>query len=225
MNECERVRGEFSGYLDGTVPGTAMQSIASHMEQCSGCASEFAKWRYTQLLVSSLGPAKPPADLGLRLRVALSQQAAHTTRDCLARWRVQWQNTVRPFVLQASAGLASAILLIGSVSLLVGMFATPEPLSARDQPLGMASTPRFLYTSFQPAGAIGDRNNPILVEAFIDDAGRVYDYKILSGAADSRMQSELQHSLLFSVFDPARTFGVPVRGMVLLSFAGVDVHG
>jgi anti-sigma factor RsiW len=225
MNECDLIRDGFSGYLDGAVSGAAMQKISRHLEECPACASEFAEWRNAQVLLSSLGPAKAPKDLSLRLRVALSHEAAHSTRENLDRWRIRWENTVRPLILQFSAGLASTLLLIGSVSLLVGMFASPEPLSARDQPLGMASAPRFLYSSVEPAGAIGDRDNPVIVEAFINREGRVYDYKIVSGTTDMRTSTQLQNALLFSVFDPARTFGEPVPGMVVLSFSGVSVHG
>jgi anti-sigma factor RsiW len=225
MNQCRHIRAEFSGYLDGAVSGAAMQEISQHLEKCPLCADEFAEWRNAQALLSSLGPAKAPRDLSLRLRVALSHEAADSTQQNLDRWRIRWENTVRPLVLQFSAGLASTLLLIGSVSLLVGMFASPEPLSARDQPLGMASAPRFLYSSIEPAGAIGDRDNPVIVEAFVNSEGRVYDYKIVSGTTDMKTSIQLQNALLFSVFDPARTFGQPVRGMVVLSFSGVSVRG
>jgi anti-sigma factor RsiW len=225
MNECNRTRSEFSGYLDGAMTGAAMQRMALHLAQCPSCSEDFSGWRNAQALISSIGPAKAPADLGLRLRIALSLEAAHTRKAKLDRLRVHWQNSVKPFVLQASAGLASTVLLIGSVALLVGMFASPEPLSARDQPLGMATNPRFLYTSLEPSHPIGDRDNPVVVEAFIDGSGRVYDYKIISGATDAKTQSQLESALLFSVFEPAETFGEPVRGTVLLSFSGVAVHG
>ena len=224
MNECIRIRSEFSGYLDCAVTGSDMQRITGHLENCPACSAEFGEWQNAQSLLSSIGAAKAPEDLGLRLRVALSHEAAHTTQANFARWRVRWQNTLRPLLLQASAGLASTILLLGSVSLLVGMIASPEPLLARDQPLGMASDPRFLYTSLEP-GPIGDRDNPVVVEAFINGDGQVYDYKIVAGATDVKTRSQLQSALLFSVFDPARTFGQPVRGTVVLSFSGVSVQG
>lgn len=225
MNECGRIQREFSGYLDGAVSGIAMQNIALHLEQCSTCAAEFTEWRNAQWMLSSLGAAKAPEDLALRLRVALSRESIRTPRESLTRWRVRWQNSIRPLVLQASAGLASTILLIGSVSLLIGMFASPEPVSARDEPLGMASDPHFLYSSFEPSAAIGDRNNPVIVEAFVDGQGRVYDYKIISGPTDSATRSQLVNALLFTVFAPARTFGQPVRGTAILSFSGVSVRG
>jgi len=58
-----------------------MHEIAAHLEVCSGCSAEFAQWRNAQSLVSSIGPAKAPENLGLRLRVALSQQMANTTKE------------------------------------------------------------------------------------------------------------------------------------------------
>ncbi len=225
MNQCTVIRDQFSEYLDGAVSGAAMQEIAAHLEGCSGCGREFAQWRNLQALVSSVGPAKVPENLGLRLRVALSQQAANSTEERFERGRIRWQNTFRPLVWQITAGFASTVALMGAVGLLIGMFASPEPLLARDEPLGMATSPRFLYTSVEPAGAVVARDNPIVVQAFVNGEGRVYDYRIISGSADSRTQAQLEDTLLFSVFSPARAFGQPVRGTVVLSFAGVSVRG
>ena len=201
-----------------------MHEIATHLEVCSGCSSEFADWRNAQALVSSVGPAKAPADLSLRLRVALSQQRANTTQEMIARGKVRWQNSFLPLVWQISAGFASTVAMLGGVALLIGMFA-PEPLLARDEPLGMASSPRFLYNPFEPAEGVADSNNPVVVQAFVNGEGRVYDYKIVSGSADSKTRSHVENMLLFSVFAPAQVFGQPVRGTVLLSFYDVSVRG
>jgi Putative zinc-finger len=226
VNQCTHVRQQFSGYLDGAVTGAAMHEIASHLEVCSDCAAEFAEWRNAQSLVSSIGPAKAPPNLALRLRVALSQQSTNTAQEKFSRGRIRWQNTFRPLVLQATAGLASTIVLLGAVSLLVGMVASPEPLLARDEPIGgMASSPRFLYTSLEPAGGVGDRENPVVVQAYVNGEGRVYDYRIVSGTADLKTRAQLEDYLAFSVFAPARLFGQPVRGTVVHSFSGVAVRG
>jgi hypothetical protein len=224
VNKCADLRGQFSEYLDGAVTGAAMQEIAAHLEACSGCAAEFAQWRIAQSLISSIGPAKAPADLGLRLRVALSQESANTAQEKFARGRLRWQNTFLPLVWQITAGFASTVALLGGVALLIGMFASPEPAQARDEPL-WASSPRFLYTSIEPAGGVADGNNPLVVLAFVNGEGRVYDYKIISGNTDSKTRSQLEDSLVFSVFAPAQAFGQPVRGTVLRSFSSVPVHG
>jgi anti-sigma factor RsiW len=225
VSKCTDLRKEFSAYLDGAVTGAAMQEIAAHLEACSGCAVEFAQWRAAQSLISSMGPAKAPDDLGLRLRVALSQESANTAQEKFARGRVRWQNTLRPLLWQITAGFASTVALLGGVAVLIGMFASPEPLLARDEPLGMASSPRFLYTSLQPAGGVGDVDHPLVVQAFVNGEGRVYDYVIVSGNADAKTRAQLEDSLLFSVFAPAQVFGQPVRGTVVLSFSGVSVAG
>jgi anti-sigma factor RsiW len=225
VNKCADLREQFSDYLDGAVTGAAMQEIAAHLEVCSGCAAEFAQWRIAQSLISSIGPAKAPADLGLRLRVALSQESANTTQERFARSRVRWQNTFAPLVWQVTAGFASTVALLGGVAVLVGMFASPEPALARDEPLGKTSSPRFLYTSIEPAGGVAEDNNPLVVLAYVNGEGRVYDYKIVSGNTDSKTRSQLEDSLVFSVFAPAQAFEQPVRGTVLLSFAGVSVPG
>lgn len=226
ISSCSKIRSQFSEYLDGALTGRAMQRIAAHLDSCEACSDDFQAWRRTQQLVASLGPAKAPADLPLRLRVALSQEKTRSTRENLARWQVRWQNTVAPLLLQASAGLASAVLLLGTVVLLVGTFAAPEQLAARDVPLGNATSPRFLYSSSNgDPESIGDRDNPIVVEAFVNGTGRVYDYQIVAGPHDAETRSEIENLLLFSVFEPARVFGQPVRGLVVLSFSGVSVRG
>jgi anti-sigma factor RsiW len=224
VSNCARLREQFSGYLDGAVTGAVMHEIAAHLEVCSGCSAEFAQWRNAQSLVSSIGRAKAPDNLGLRLRVALSQQLANTTQEKFARERVRWQNTMLPLMWRVTAGFASTVAMLGGVALLIGMF-SPEPLLARDEPLGKASSPRFLYTSPEPAEGVADSNNPVVVQAFVNGEGRVYDYKIVSGNADTKTRSQLEDTLLFSVFAPARVFGQPVPGTLLLSFSGVSVGG
>jgi hypothetical protein len=221
MSECQEIRSQFSGYLDGAVTGAAMHSIATHLESCVPCGIEFSEWRRMQAALIALGPAKAPEDLGLRLRVALSRENSMSLGGSLARWQVRWENTFRPFLLQASAGLLSSVLLLGVVS----MLALPEPLLARDEPPGVVTAAHFLYTSWQPQVTIGDRENPIVVEAFVNGSGRVYDYQIVSGSSDRETRSQLENTLLFSIFSPARAFGQPVRGTVLLSYSGISVHG
>jgi anti-sigma factor RsiW len=202
-----------------------MHEIAAHLEVCSGCSVEFAQWRNAQSLVNSIGPAKAPENLGLRLRVALSQQMANTTEEKFARGRVRWENTMLPLMWRVTAGFASTVAMLCAVALLMGMFAYPEPALAGDEPLGNASSPRFLYTSLEPAEGVADSNNPVVVQAFVNGEGRVYDYNIVSGSADTKTRSLLEDTLLFSVFAPAQVFGQPVRGTVLLSFSGVSVRG
>jgi hypothetical protein len=225
MSACSQIQHQFSHYLDGDVPGIRMLEIAKHLERCAECAREFAAWQQSQSLVSTLGPAKVPEDLGLRLRVAISQESRHSTRERLGRFHIRWENAFQPFLLRAAAGFASALFLVGTVAMLVGNIASPPPVQASDEPMDNSTAPRLLYSSFQPGDAIGDHNNPVVLQVFVDRHGRVYDYKVLSGQVDTKIRESIDSLLLFSVFTPARSFDQPVRGTTLMSFSGIDVKG
>jgi anti-sigma factor RsiW len=242
MKQCKSIRERFSAYLDGALTGVAMQHTAAHLERCRECEREFAGWRAMQSALGQIGAAKAPADLALRLRVALSQEQARTPKESLARWHVRWQNTMAPFLLRASAGFASAVLLLGTAAVLVGAFATPQTVEARDASDDAATSPRFLYSLLasstpenDPAANRHEASlhhaatvqvaNSVVVEAYVNNAGRVYDYRIISGPDDAASRAEIENLLLFSVFEPARVFGEPVRGVAVLSFSGVFVQG
>jgi hypothetical protein len=228
---CSSVRARFAEYLDSRLTGREMQRMATHLESCANCATEFEAERRMLRVLSSLGPvsgaAKEPDDLLLRIRVAISQERAQRRRGRLVGWELAWRNTVGPFLLQLSAGFASAVLLLGTVGLLVGMFAHPEHASAQDEPLGSATAPKFLYNAgvTPDEEQIGTVNGPVVVEAYVNGSGRVYDYRIVSGPTDQQTRAEVENLLLFSVFEPARFFGQPVRGLAVLSFSGVSVRG
>jgi anti-sigma factor RsiW len=247
MRQCKPIRERFSAYLDGALTGVVMQQTAAHLESCSECEREFAGWRTMQEALAEIGPAKAPAELALRLRVALSQEQTRTTRQSLARWQVRWQNTMAPFLLRASAGFASAVLLLGTAAVLVGAFASPEPVEARAVSADAATSPRFLYSLLASSTPETDQAEtakprqpnshgvarttaaedsiPVVVEAYVNSAGRVYDYRIISGPNDAASRAQVENLLLFSVFEPARVFGEPVRGVAVLSFSGISVQG
>lgn len=228
MSDCLSVQRRFSEYLDGRLTGREMRKIAAHLDGCHQCASDWNVLKQTQASLASLGPMTAPDDLVLRIRVALSQERARKRKPLLDSWKLAWKNTLGPFVFQAAAGFASAVLLLGSVTLMVGMFAQPEAVQAKgDEPLGNATAPQLLY--FQGgSGSSDDIDNlgaPVVVEAYVNGEGEVYDYRIVSGPSDAATRSRVEDLLLAGVFAPARFFGQPVRGLAVLSFAGVAVRG
>ena len=227
MNECSSIQTGFSDYLDSRLSGREMQQMAAHLEVCAGCKREWESLRRTQASLAMLGPVPEPPDLLLRIRVAVSQERARNRRHPFEGLSLAWQNTVGPFLLQASAGFASAVLLLGTVIVLVGMFTQPQAAqAAKDEPLGMATAPRLMYlSSGDGSDDINTIPGPVVVEAYVNDAGEVYDYRIVSGPNDEATRSEVENLLVGSKFEPARFFGQPVRGLAVLSFAGVSVRG
>uniref|UniRef100_A0A7V4XTC1 Anti-sigma factor n=1 Tax=Acidobacterium capsulatum TaxID=33075 RepID=A0A7V4XTC1_9BACT len=225
MNSCRDTRNSFSGYLDGALSGVEMQSIAAHLSSCTACAAEFESWRAMQDALYRLGPAKAPADLALRLRIAVSRERARTPRNWLADLRVRWENSLRPLVLQASAGFVSSVLLIGTVALMVGTLAAPPAAVASNDSSEAATAPRLLYSNAEGSGAFFNPSHAVVVEAYVDGQGQVYDYRIVAGPRDPSTRAAIENMLLFSIFQPAMMYGQPVRGVALISFSGVAVRG
>ncbi len=223
-NLCSATQDEFSNYLDGAISGRAMQTIAAHLEQCDDCAGEFAAAQVLQETLASLGARKAPADLSMKLRLAISHERERTASFRLERFGVRWNNLFRPLLLQASAGFASAVVLIGGIMLLLGMVAAPQQVMANDEPLGAITAPHFLYSATEARPIHTDRDETIVVEASVNARGEVYDFNIVSGPDDLAVRTQIVDQLLSSVFQPASVFGGPVRGRVVLTFSGISVR-
>lgn len=118
MSDCNSIQSKFSEYLDGRLTGHEMQSIAAHVETCRDCGVEWSELKQAQTALTSLRPVPEPEDLLLRIRVAVSQERARSRRSVFQSWKLIWDNTVGPFILQATAGFASAVLLLGTVTVL-----------------------------------------------------------------------------------------------------------
>lgn len=226
MNGCSSMRVRFSEYLDGRLTGVEMQRISAHVEDCSRCAAEFRSLRQTQAALASLGSVPEPPDLLLRIRVAVSQERARRSQGRLASLKIAWRNTIGPFLLQAAGGFASAVLLLGTVVVLVGIVAKPQVAHAGDEPLGNATAPRLLYSLTDTGdNDMAELPAPVVVEAYVNGDGAVYDFRIVSGPNDAATRAMIENMLLVSKFEPARFFGQPVRGLAVLSFSGVSVRG
>ena len=225
---CQHVQGSFSLYLDGAVSGREMQAIAGHLESCRSCSVEFASLQAMQQSLASLRSLKPPPDLGIRLRLAISHENLRARTSPLERlaerFSLRWRNVLRPLFLQFSAGLAGAVVLVGGVVFLLGLVAVPEPVMANDEPLGALTSPHYIYSVDHPRPIVDTHDNTVVVEAEINSRGEVYDYTVVSGVEDADVNRQVKEQLLESVFEPAHVFGTPTRGHVVLTFSCVSVH-
>jgi len=215
-----------SPYLDGVAPSQQMRQLSDHIQDCRACAREYAMLRMTQNAVAGLGRKQLPPELGLRLRVMISQQAAMRRRSPWAALQMRVENAFQAFMVPATAGAVSAIVMFG---LLIGMFAIPAPLRAsnNDVPTKLYTPPQLVLSPF--AGSLtSDSDDAVVVEALVDESGRVQDYRIISAPANfvpSKMVSRLENLLIFTVFQPARAFGRPTSGRAIISFSRISVRG
>ena len=219
--KCTEIRKLFSPYLDGRVSGAEMRTVARHVEQCSACEREYAAMQRTQQLLSELGTKKAPADLALKLRLAISREAAQSRRPRFEGILVRLENALNAFMVPATAGLVSAILFFG---LLLGFFALPAELraSSGDVPLMLYTGPQLDQSAFGTSlGNMGD--DAVVVEAYVDANGRVEDYRILSQPDEAKaVLPQLKNLLIFTTFHPALSMGRPTA---VLSFSKISVKG
>jgi putative zinc finger protein len=222
---CTQARPLFSPYLDGAVTGKQMREISHHLESCERCSRQYISLRQTQHLLARVGARKAPADLALKLRVAISQEAAQTRRRYLEGIRVRFDNALDLFMLPATAGLAAAVVIF---VVLMG-FLAPLQADNSDVPLMLHTAPQLQQSAFgSTLDSIND--DSLVIEAYVDSQGRVQDYRILSDSKeDNSLLPQVKKNMLifttFTTFRPALSMGRPTTGRAILSFSRVSVKG
>ena len=206
------------------------ESRAAAAERALQCMEETTAERVaTDRVLHALAPMAAPADLQLRLRLAVSHERVRADRRIIGRiahrLHLLRENTLRSFAVQGAVAATAFLLLLG-VAARLGAITPGQTVEANDIPLVGFSSPHYLYSSsglHQPI--LSSDETPVMVEASINAGGRVYAYRVLSGTLDTTGVSALRERMLSGVFTPARILGEPVRGHVVLTFADVEVHG
>jgi hypothetical protein len=222
--KCAEAKSLLSPYLDGVVTGAQMRGLSEHLEICARCETEYVQLRETQQLLAAVGRRKAPDDLALRLRVAISQEAALARRPRYEGMLVRLENALNAFMVPATAGLVSAVVIFG---LLIGFLALPEQLlgNNNDVPLMLNTAPQLQQSAFGTVlSSIND--DSLVIEAYVDANGRVQDYRVLSDAGEPvDLTPQVKNMLIFTTFRPATTMGRPTAGRAVLSFSKVSVKG
>jgi hypothetical protein len=220
--KCTEANGLLSPYLDGAVTGTEMQELRLHLDACPACSTEYALLRQTQQLLMSAGRPVAPADLGLKLRLAISREAAQV-RSPYEGLRMRLENTLNAFMVPATAGLACAVLIFGLVATIL---AIPGQLQANneDVPLVLNTGPELQQSAFDNMSSINAES--LVIEAYVDSQGRIQDYRILSDpGASQELLPQVKRMLIFTTFRPAMSMGHPISSRAVLSFSKISVQG
>src|SRR5258706_9313636 len=125
--QCPRARRLLSSYLDGAVTGTEMLALQDHLSECVACNREYQALRRTQQLLVSVGRPKVPADLGLKLRLAISRETAQARRGRFEGLMLRLENAFQAFMVPATAGFLSALIIFGIAMV---YFVAPSTLRA-----------------------------------------------------------------------------------------------
>ena len=173
MMKCTDAKGLLSPYLDGAVTGTEMQGLERHLDGCAACMREYKALRQTQQLLTSVGRVKEPSDLGLKLRLAISREAAESRRPRFEGLRMRVENALNLFMVPATAGLACALLIFGLVTAILAM---PGEVQANNQdvPLVLNTGPELQQSVF--GTTLSSMNtDSLVIEAYVDSRGRVQE--------------------------------------------------
>src|SRR5260370_18966030 len=128
---CAEIKKLFSSCVDGRVNGIEMRGVMRHVEQCRSCAREYAEMQHTQQLLASLGRRRAPADLALKLRLAISREAAQARRPRFEGVLVRLENALNAFMVPVTAGGGRAGFFFGP---LAGFFCFPASTAAERSP-------------------------------------------------------------------------------------------
>ena len=222
---CPQAKQLFSPYLDGAVTGTEMLALQKHFSECARCQNEYLALRHTQQLLMNLARPKVPADLGLKLRLAISRETAGARRTRFEGLMVRLENAFNAFMVPAAAGFVSALILFGIAMV---YFVAPSSLHAdNDVPLVMVNTGPELQPSTLGLTMDTIDDDSLVIEAYVDANGRVQDYRILSDSNQSQQEvlPKVKRMLIFTTFRPALSMGRPTPSRAVLSFSKVNVKG
>jgi hypothetical protein len=219
---CTQVKLLLSTYLDGAMTGKLMLSMSRHLDTCERCQQEYLALRQTQQLLATAGRRKAPSDLPLKLRLAISREAALSRQPRLSAFWVRAENALDAFMVPATVGLATAVVIFG---FLMGFLALPLQAGSTDVPLMLNTAPQLQASAFGTAlDSITD--DSLVIEAYIDANGRVQDYRVLSNPdASKELPPQVKNMLIFTTFRPATSMGRPTSGTAVLSFSKISVKG
>jgi hypothetical protein len=135
---------------------------------------------------------------------------------------VRVQNAISGLMVPVTtAGVTAAVLffmLIAGINPLVVNAAANTDGPTIDLYVG----PKLKYSPF-PAEIGHHGDQAIVVETIVGANGRVQDFRIISDNDSQELRREVERSLIFTHFEPAREFGRPVTSRVVISFGNVDV--
>ena len=239
--KCSTVTSRLAGYLDDVVESPARSTergeMRAHLESCAVCREELQRYRKLAVLLSRAPRVLPPSDLAVRIKVSAAQvKHSLDPRTGWQRFRdraeIILDNVFRPVTLPATGGIVSAVFIFLLVLQLMAPGITVQA-NPNDVPLSIMQPAELIALSDSPGNWAPEQHDNelslphgLLLDVTVDANGQMVDYQILSGPHTPEMQHQLDQMLLFSRFNPMRSFGRPTSGgHVILSFSAVRVRG
>ena len=239
--KCTTVRTKLAGYLDDALTGAAKVEeriqVREHLDACSTCRAELQRFRRLSVMLSCVPKNAPPADLAVRIKVAVAQAQPTPTwatrfRKVRDRAEILLDNVFRPLTVPATGGFLSAMLIFVLVFQMIAPGITVGAVE-NDVPINLMRPAELISLSDYPQAWAPENHDTelslphgLLLDVTVDARGHMVDYQILAGPDSADLRHQLDQMLLFSRFSPMLSFGRPTSGgHVVLSFSAVRVRG
>jgi hypothetical protein len=216
--DCDGANALLSAFIDGETSTDETAFLEAHLGHCMPCRQEKQSLAEVRNFLSSSERVAPPENLALEARVQLSRMRH---RDYTWRLAFLVSDIVKPLAIRAVvSGAVTAVLfvvvLVGLISnqTLMASDTAHDPAVAWQQP-----THQFESTKLLLAGTESDPPpQPLLIEAYVNEEGRAYDYQVVDGIETPEMKHWVWERLYFAEFMPATKFGVAVPSSIRLTF-------
>jgi hypothetical protein len=223
---CEKVRKTLSAFLDRQLARAPFDTVTQHLAQCRDCSSYAKDLGELHASLRSLPKVAPPARLVTELQVLASRermrQLSRGTYTALghfwmAEMRLFFDNLMRPIAIPFAGGLVSAVFLF---TMLMPTLQFPH-LTRNDVPSGLFTQSVATVDTLPPFGFSEDN---VVVQVMLDEQGYVVDYRLPNNVS-STLRNDIANMILFTKFEPATAYGVPIAAKVVVSFRRIDVKG
>jgi len=212
---CHTVQKSLSAFLDSALSRGETESLSQHLAECRDCAACSQELMELRSLLRNLPVSPMPRRLAGQLRVLASHEKR---RNSATRWQrsMAWlqlavDNLMRPVAIPFAGGIVAAIF---AFSLITPTLTIRAADASTDLPFYWLNT-KGAMSFTPPFGFQGDETEVVLT---IDANGQITDYRAASGKVTRELIDNIGNSLLFSSFDPPRSGGVPVSGIVRVKF-------
>src|SRR5215470_10400684 len=157
--KCTTVRSKLAGYLDDALVGSSRVEervrVTQHLEDCAPCRAELQRFRKLAVMLSRVPKSGPPADLAVRIKVAVAQvqpapTLAHRYSKLRDRAELLLDNVFRPLTVPATGGFLSAMLVFVLVFQMIAPGITVGAVE-NDVPINLMRPAELISISEYPA--------------------------------------------------------------------------
>ncbi len=104
-NQCHKVQGLLSPYIDGQIGSSERDRVESHLEECQVCSRELDSLRATVNLLHRVAVVSPPRSF------ALAEVEAKRRTAALTREAPQWRRVPALGALRVATAVAALLLV------------------------------------------------------------------------------------------------------------------